>query len=302
MESVARRFVGVGRPATDWLKENPLLGAPVALVLAYVVGQLIQAIGKSLKSFSTEGMVMEAFLMALTNSSPVLITIAVITYIAWAFAEKRLTDLAAQQGKLFDNALEIRNEIGRTSLDIKSKLREEERGDLVEFRVALERWQDFLLTGIGGLAMAAPIDPKTIPTLYEKDNGLFLDVKVALVKATMYLRSQELEEQLMQAVLQIRQTYYPLIGEAMSRIVSVQGDLAVLSARLAAAQQRGEQLTQRDREEALGLQTQITEELGRFAEAFIERYPSIAEQLDDVKAAINFYIYRPIESTDIDRD
>jgi hypothetical protein len=60
--------------------------------------------------------------------------------------------------------------------------------------------------------------------------------------------------------------------------------------------------TEKDREEHAALQEQMTGEMRRFSEGLLKEYRGIAEQLADLKAAINQYIYRPIQRTDIDQE
>ena len=111
----------------------------------------------------------------------------------------------------------------------------------------------------------------------------------------------------MSAILKIRNTYYPLIGQHMPALIDLQTKLIVFETKLNKFQQSGMvdmtfAPTNEDREEHLRLETLMTGETNKFAEDFLQQYRSIAEQMSDLKDAINFYIYRPIKDTDIDRD
>src|SRR5713101_1632325 len=83
-------------------------------------------------------------------------------------------------------------EIGKASLDVKKSLREEEREELVALRVAVEKWEYFLQTAVFDFSMLDPAKAD-VRKLYSKDRDLFLDVRVAVVRASTYLRNKELE-------------------------------------------------------------------------------------------------------------
>lgn len=231
----------------------------------------------------------------LANSSPaILITIAAV-YFLKLFVEKRIEGLAGR----FE-------EIAKTSLAIKRELRGEERGELVAFRVAVEEWENFLQSVVFDFSMVPPSKAQ-VDQLYESDKCLFLNVKVAVVKVGIYLRDEELEQQLMAAVTKLRQTYYPIIHEPMPRLIDLQSRLLPLEQKMIAFEASGFSdstvaPTEKDREEHARIQAQLTEEMRSFSENLLDEYRAIAEQLVALKEAINQYVYRPISDAAIDRD
>ena len=238
---------------------------------------------------------MEEILKLLKESSPILVLLAVFAYFAKVFIEKRLEG--------FTGRIE---EIAKTSLEVKKELRGEERGELVGLRVAVEKWEYFLQTAVGDFTMMDPSKAQ-VTTLYKKDKKLFLNVRIGVVKVSIYLRNRELEQQLMSAILKIRKMYYPLINEVMLKLIDLQAQLRLMENKLNTFQQSGMKdlthgPTEKDREENLRLQSMMTEEVGRFSETFLGQYRSIAEQMNDLKEAINDYIYRPIKKTAIDKE
>ena len=238
---------------------------------------------------------MKEILEILANTPVVLIVFVVLAYFLKVFIEKRLEGLASRV-----------EEIGKTSLDLKKGLREQERDELVIFRVAVEKWEYFLLGFLTDFTMLPP-SKADISTFYKKDKKLFLDVKVAIVKASIYLRNKDLELQLMAATNKIRETYYPIINQAMPKLIDLQARLMPIENKLKQFEQSGMQdmsfaPTPKDREDNLKLQTLMTDEINKFSENLLKEYKSIAEQMYDLKEAINQYIYRSINRTEIDKD
>ena len=238
---------------------------------------------------------MKDILTILKDASPIMVLIVVIAYFLTGFIEKRLEGLANRV-----------DDIAKVSLDLKKDLRGEERNELVAFRVAVERWEYFLQTLLFDFTMLPPSKAKIAP-LYEEDKRLFLDVKVAVVKASTYLRNQDLELQLIASIEQIRRTYYPLINEALPRLIDLQAKLIPMENKLSQFEESRLQnlsvaLTEKDREEHLRVQTLMTDEIKAFSGKFLAEYRSIATQMHDLKQAINHYIYRPIEHASIDKD
>ena len=229
------------------------------------------------------------------KSSPFLIFIIVITYFVKFSIEKKIEGVL---GRI--------EEINKTSLEVKKELREEERSQLVAFRVAVEKWEYFLQTAVFDFTIKAPSDSKIEP-LYKKDRELFLEVKIAIVKACIYLRNKDLEQQLMNMVLNIRKNYYPIINETLPRLIDVQSKLMLFENKLEQFHKSGMKdmsfaPTEEDREENLKLQTVMTKEIEKYKENSIKQNKSIAEKMYDLKEAINQYIYRPIKQTEINKD
>ncbi len=238
---------------------------------------------------------MQEILKLFKETSPTLIILVVIAFFLKTFIEKRLEGIA---GRI--------EEINKTSLDVKQELRGEERGELVAFRVAIEKWEYFLQTALFDYSIGSPLDAD-IKKLYEKDRDLFLDVKIAIVKSCTYLRNKDLEDQLMSTVIDIRKNYYPIINELLPRMIDIQSKLMFYDNKLAQFQKSGMKdmsfaLTEQDRKEYNELQSLLTEELEKFSVQSTEKYKTIAEQLYDLKESMNHYIYRPIEYAAINKD
>jgi hypothetical protein len=234
-------------------------------------------------------------LTLLHDSSPILVFIAVLAYFLKVYLEKLLEGIAGRV-----------EEIAKTSLEVKRGIREEERRELVDLRVAVEKWEYFLQTVAFDFSMSAPADAK-IPPLYEKDKEHFLDVKIAIIKASTYLRDKDLEQQLMSAIINIRNTYYPIINETLPKLIDLQTKLTPIQNKLekfkkSSMHDMSFAPNQEDQEENLRLQTMMTAELNSFSQKFLEQYPTIAKQMYELKESINKYIYRPMQHTEIDKD
>ncbi|MDD5543275.1 MAG: hypothetical protein PHX83_08875 [Acidobacteriia bacterium] len=238
---------------------------------------------------------MEEMLKLLKESSPILVLLAILAYFAKIFIEKRLEGFAGRV-----------EEIAKTSLDVKKELRSEERSELVALRVAVEKWEYFLQTAVGDFAMLDPAKAE-VATLYKKDKKLFLEVRLAIVRVATYLRNKVLEDQLMGAILKIRNVYYPLINEAIPKLIDLQAQIGLIENKLKAFQLSGMKdmayaPTEEDRQQNLKLQTLLTAEVAKFSQAFLGQYRSIAEQMVALKEDINFYVYRPISGTGINKE
>lgn len=231
----------------------------------------------------------------LGQSSLTLIAVLILGYFLKIFIEKRIQGIVGRV-----------DEIQKISLDIKKEIRLNELSNLVEFRESVERWEDFLQSALFDYGMQTPIDAQ-VGALYNKDRELFLEVKISVVKACIFLREKELEKQLMDTVLKIRQNYYPLINEALPRLADIQARLRPYEIKLKKFEQSGlSDMTfapnENDREETQRLQTIMNTELKIFAENALEHYRIIAVQMYDLKEAINQYIYRPIKHSAVNKD
>ena len=238
---------------------------------------------------------MSELLKLFKDASPTMIIIVIAAFFLKVYIEKRVEGITSRI-----------DEINKTSLEVKRELRGEERGELVAFRVAVERWEDFLQNTICNCSISKPSE-MNIKVLYEKDRDLFLDVKIAIVKSCTYLRDRELEQQLMNAVLKIRKNYYPIINESLPRIIDIQSQLLFYENKLTMFQKSGMKdmtfaPTEQDREENKKLQEALTEELQKFAGQSIEQYRIIAEQMYDLKELMNDYIYRPIKDCAVNKE
>jgi hypothetical protein len=264
----------------------------------------------------------------LSVSAPVLLLLSVFLYLLKSIFEKSLDlgfkrleqkaeetarqaqsqaeALAKQAERRADEIAKKVEEIGRTSLDVKKGLREAEREALVALRIAVDKWEYFLQSAVIDFTMMDPAQAD-VRTLYASDRDLFLEVRVAVVRAGTYLRRKELEEQLMNTILKIRHIYYPLINAVVPNLIDLQVQLRGIDIKLKAFEQSGMKdmnyaPTEKDREENLRLQSLMTTEVGAFRDAFLAQYRSIAEEMLTLKEGINVYIYRPIKETDIDKD
>lgn len=249
---------------------------------------------------------MKNLLDVFENASPVLLVIVVAAYFLKVFLEKRLEGVAGRAERQLERVASRVEEIAKASLDIEKELRSAERDELVAFRVAVEKWENFLQTLLFDFSMGPPSKAKLEP-LSKKDNDLFLEVKIAVIKVGIYLRDKQLEQQLMSAVLSLRKTYYPIINDPLPRLIDLQSRLLPIERKLTAFEQSGLSdmsvaPNDKDREEHAALEAQITEEMRSFSENLLKEYRGIAEQLVALKEAINQYIYRPIRETAIDKD
>ena len=229
---------------------------------------------------------------------------AIIGYLLKQYIERRwdgIEKAAQRRNELFDKQAE---ELRATSLALKQGLRTEERNELVAYRVALEKWQYFLETSLFDFSILDPAKV-TIGTLYEEDKAAFLDVRIAIVRASTYLRNKGLEIQLMATVTDIRKLYYPIINEALPRLIDVRTQLAVIDdkmKRYAATGNLADAPTPQDQTMSHDLQEQLTAATRDFAERIKTAYPQIAAKLVDMKDAINVYIYRPVTAAAVDHD
>jgi hypothetical protein len=238
---------------------------------------------------------MKEILEIIKSASLGLLVLAAIAYFLKIYFEKRIEGLA---GRIAD--------IGKVSLDLKKSLRDEERTELLTFRVAVEKWEYLLQTLLFDFTMLAPSEAQIAP-FYKEDKQLFLDVKIAVVRVSTYLRNKDLEIQLMAAINKIRNTYYPLINEAMPRLIELQATLMPLDYKLKQFDKSGMKdmlfaPTNEEREEHLKIQTLMTQEMRGFSENLLKEYRGIAEQMYELKEAVNQYIYRPVNRVDIDKD
>lgn len=250
-------------------------------------------------------MSMDLFVMAkelLPGASVLAVIVTVVGYALAAYIGRRFDQIDKRADLLEKRAEEIR----ATSLELKKDMRGEERGELVTFRVAVEKWEDFLQRLVFDYTMAPP-DKADIAKFYEADTTLFLEVKIAVVKVGIYLRDSKLEEQLMAAVTKVRNTYYPLISATLPNLIDLQMQLAPIEIKRKNFADSGMTNmtyapTVEDRDKAAALQAALTEAMRTFSAQLIAQYRAVAEQLVDVKNAVNTYIYRPVTQAGLDKD
>ena len=238
----------------------------------------------------------------LPGASVLAVIVSIVGYALAAYIGRRFDQIDKKTDLLEKRAEEIRT----TSLDLKKDMRGEERGELVAFRVAVEKWQDFLQRLVFDYTMAPP-DNADIVKFYEADNTLFLEVKITVVKVGIYLRDPKLEHQLMDAVGKVRNTYYPLISATLPNLIDLQMQLAPIEIKRKKFADSGmtdmaHAPTAQDRDNAAALQAALTEATRAFSAQLIAQYRAVAEQLADLKNAVNTYIYRPVTQAALDKD
>ena len=254
---------------------------------------------------------------SLKVSAPLLIVIVVAAFFLKLFLEKSMEagfKRAEQHSEEISRkaerqaaelAAKIEN-IGKSSLEIKRELRREERAELVALRVAIEQYEYFLQSSV--TEMVAKDSAKAdFGTLYEKDARLFQDVRIAIVRTGTYLRDQDLEKKLISAILKIRTAYYPLMNEAIPKMIDLQAQLQIIDKKLQAFQRSGMKdlafaPTEDDRRERLRLDAMLTDETRKFAQSIVGQRRNVADQLAKLKEDINVYVYRPARATDIDNE
>ena len=253
---------------------------------------------------------MKELLEFVKGASPALVLLVVLAYFLKTYLEKRLADFGGREEKrltrIEDGLAAKVAEIGKTSLDLKKSLRNEERAELLLFRVAVEKWEYSLQTLLFDFTLLSATEAQIAP-FYQGDKQLFLDVRLAVVRVSTYLRDRDLEVQLMAAISKIRNTYYPMIYAALPRLIDLQAKLIPLEIKMKKFSDSGMQdmafaPTQQERAENLATQTLMTQETADFSAALLKEYRAIAEQLVDVKEAVNQYIYRPVHDVEVDKE
>ena len=253
---------------------------------------------------------MKDILEIMKSASVSLIVLVVLAYFLKTYLEKRIEGLAGREEKRLERlesslAAKVAD-IGKTSLDLKKSLRNEERAELLAFRVAVEKWEYSLQTLLFNFTMLSASEAQIAP-FYQDHKQLFLDVKLAVVRVSTYLRNKDLEIQLMSAISKIRNTYYPMIYAALPRLIDLQAKLIPLELKLKKFAEGGMQdmafaPTQAERDENLKTQTLMTEEMAKFSADLMKEYRGIAEQLVELKEAVNQYIYRPVHEIEVDKE
>ena len=226
------------------------------------------------------------------------VVIGAIAYFGKLVIDRRLARI---DGQIADMS-KTTEQICGASLSIKTELRNEERHELVDFRTAVEKWDDFLQGAPFDFSMTPP-EKADIADLYKRDRRLFLEVKLAVVRAATYLRDKQLEDRLMKAIIEIRIRYYPLINGALMRLIDLQAALRPIGQKLKVFEESGDMRfapSEKDRQDNLALQQRMTDEVGAFAQEFLKVYAAIYPQLAALKEDINAYIYRPITRSAID--
>jgi hypothetical protein len=219
---------------------------------------------------------------------------ALVLYLAQQMFEGRLKSHFSRVEKLMDR-----------SLGLKTDLRTREQDALVEFRLAIEAWEYFLQHGIADLSIEMDLGTFEPADFHKADVIAFGNVRQAAVKASVLVRSRDLEVELLHAINTVRALYYPLVQTAMSQIITIQGEIAPFSARLRLFEESGLKdmsvaLSATEAAKVLDLRTDMTAVLAEYGTALVGQYKPIAEQLYDLKEKINVYVYRPLTNVQID--
>lgn len=215
----------------------------------------------------------------LKQNSPAMIFATVLVFALKYSLEKTLDHRFSKLGK-----------VAEASLNVQQKMREDERGELVSFRSALEEWSYFLETCpfrfTGG---SKSID---VASLMEEDRKLFLKVRLTAVRAAIYLRDASLEQSLLANIVRLRQTYYPILNQFLPKL----GDLQASISRI----WQTHAPTEADRAQNSQLQQSLTTELASFSESLLNSYPEIAKQMTGLRDNINRYIYRVVDPAEME--
>lgn len=186
----------------------------------------------------------------------------------------------------------------KSSIAINEGLRDNEQRELVEFRIAVERWEYFLQTGIADIVLRSESTNFEPADFHRRDVELYGAVREATVKASIYLRDQALEAELMKTVAAIRHMYYPLLSGTMQRVLATQEQMLPLLGRMKQFELSGMKdlsvaLSPDEAQQLIALRHTMTGELRAYAEGLVAQYRPIAEQLHELKQRINTHIYRP---------
>jgi hypothetical protein len=250
-------------------------------------------------------------LLKLIKDTPVSLVIlalvmAITAYFARNFFEGWLKSRFATQESLLKNHYTNLENLVKSSLSIKEELRSKEQTELVEFRVSVEKWEYFLQTGISDLTMMSESNEFEPAGFHKRDTELFGGVRIAAVKASIYLREQELEVELLKTIGTIRDMYYPLLYSTIQRVLELQSQLLPYLTRIKQFEVGGFKdnavaLSPDEGRIVVELRHKMTNELRAYAEGLVAQYKPIAEQLWDLKHRINVHIYRPLTTHEIDK-
>ena len=191
------------------------------------------------------------------------------------------------------------------SLAIRAGLRSHEQNELVAFRIAVEKWEYFLQSGIGDLTMQAESKDFEPADFHKSDLKLFGNVRLAAVKASIFLCDPNLEIELLKTIATIRALYYPLLETTMHDLLETQEQMLPYLNRLRLFEASGQKdtviaLTADEAQVLISLRHQMTAVLQGFAENLSSQYRSIAEQLYELKDKINVRTYRPLTNSEVD--
>lgn len=231
-------------------------------------------------------------LVTTLSSTPIwILALAVLAYVGRNWFESVLKSrFAVAEGRI------------AASLAIKTGLRSHEQNELLAFRVAVEKWEYFLQSGIGDLTMQAETKDCDPTDFHKSDLKLFGNVRLAAVKASIFLCDPNLEIELLKTIVAIRALYYPLLETSMHDLLEIQGQMLPYLNRMRLFEASGQKdatiaLTADEAQALIGLRHQMTAVLRSFSEGLLGQYLPIAEQLYELKDKINIHIYRPLTNS-----
>lgn len=213
---------------------------------------------------------------------------AVAIYFFRNYFENRLKSYFSSTEKLVEN-----------SLSIKKDLRSQEQKELVEFRICVEKWEYFLQVGISDLIMKSGSDDFKPADFHNHDIELFGNVRIAAVKASIFLQDPQLEIELLRTISTIRSMYYPLLESAVREVLELQEQLLPFLTRMQLFDASGSKdlsvaLTPDEAEMVVSIRKKMSVALNTYIENLVAGYKPIAEQLCELKEKINVHIYRPL--------
>jgi hypothetical protein len=219
---------------------------------------------------------------------------ALLLYLSRQLFEGRLKSEFTRMEKLFDS-----------SLGLKTGLRSQEQEALLDFRLAVEKWEYSLQNCIDDVMTQVSLGAFDPDKFYKADQANFGKARAAAVKASVLLRNRQLEEELLDTISVARNLYYPLITKAINETIPINQQLAPITLKLTqfeASEFRDLSLapTEADRDRQKELLEQMTAVMAEFCKALVVNYPPIAEQLYDLKDKINTHIYRPLQTHRVD--
>lgn len=238
-------------------------------------------------------------IIKLAKESPRYIIIIVLAFLGKLYIEKKIDAVNARVAG-----------ISETSLGIKADLRTEERQSLVEFRVALEKWEHHLFTSLTYISTRA-ISTELINTHYEQQDNLQLEVKVALAKLGVVLQNEDLYVSAVSIIVDISRTHSPIFNERLPVLIDLQAEAEPLEFEaqqlIESAKAGKSQPGTIDRLKEIQIQladigTRRTTVMQEAADETVKVYPALVEKLVTLKEVMNAQVYRAMNSDQIDEE
>lgn len=233
----------------------------------------------------------------LLKQSPLVILIVVLGYFGKVYVESEIDSVNARI-----------TEISKSSLSIKQDLRGEERQALLEFRIALERWEHFLFSSLTSIS-TRKITTESINAFYDEESRLQLAVKEGVAKIGIIAQDEDIYTNAYSIIINISNTYNPLISKYLPVLIDLQAALEPIEYRMMMFDQSMKggakfelslEQAQADQKQNHMLQTRLTDVIQQYSNELLEVYPKLVEQLTDLKIAMNTQVYRPLTTDRID--